>query len=482
MRRRNSGAARPLRRRAALFAGACLALAGCAQVPPDAGFTQVQQAIADRLGTSVSWNRGTAKDQAVAERIRALLAKPLTADAAAEIALINSPQLQAAFEEIGIAQGDLVQAGLLANPSLELSALAATPQTAYSGTVVEDFLNVFTRAARMQIAGKDLERTSFLVANKVIDYAAEVRAAYYTVVADQQTLALFRQVTDASQAAAELAERQRRAGNISSRDQALQQSLYATTLLQQAQRESELAADRELLNRLLGLWRPEATWMVPDRLPDLPANLLSEAELERQAVANRLDLAAARTDVELAADSLGFLRDYRFLQEFGLGFEFDRDADNAHKRGPALRLSLPIFDQRQGQSRALEAELRQKERMLEALAIELRTRVRAAYLRVRTAQASARYYRQTLLPLNEQIVSESQRLYNGMLLGIYDLLLTRQGQINASREYVNALRDFWLARSELERLVGGRVSTSAITSGPAGHEPLPNPETKGASP
>lgn len=467
---RTRAASRLDRCRGAVLALAFLSLAACTRVAPDAGFPDVQKAVSERLGKTVSWNRGTERDKAVGDRIAALLANPLTPDAAVEIALINNPELQAAFEEIGLAQADLVQAGLLANPGLELSALAATPQTAYSATVVEDFLNVFTRAARTRLAGEALERTSFLIASRVIDHAAEVRTAYYAVVADQQTAALLRQVTDATKAAAELSERQRRAGNISSRDQALQQSLYANALLQQAQAENQLATDRETLNRRLGLWQADAAWTVPDRLPDLPQDAPTEAVLERQAIANRLDLAAAKKDVELAADNLGFLRDYRFLQEFGLGFEFERDSDNAHKRGPVLRLSLPVFDRQQGQARALESELRRKERLLEALAIELRTKVRAAYARASTARMSAQFYQQNLMPLNEQIVRESQRYYNGMLLGVYDLLLARQNQINAAREYVNALKEYWTARTELERLVGGRLP-SASDPEPHGEQP-----------
>ncbi len=457
-------AARSRPRRAALLATAFLALAGCAEVPADAGLGDVQQAVSDRLGKPIAWRRGTAEDRELSARVGALLANPLTADTAMEIALINSPQLQAAMEEIGLAQADLVQAGLLANPSLDLSLLAATPQTAYFGTVMEDFLSVFTRAARQHIAGDALQRASYLVGNKIIDYAAEVRSAYYTLVADQQTLGLFRQVTGATQAAAELSERQRRAGNIAARDQAIQQSLYAITLLQQAQLETQAATDREILNKLLGLWGEDATWTVPDRLPDIPEALPPEPGLESLAISNRLDLAAAKKDVELAADSLGLTRDYRFLQSFGAGFDYERDSDNAHKRGPDFQIALPLFDQGQGRIRSFESQLRQRERMLEALSIELRSQVRVSYSHASTAQATARYYQRNLLPLNEQIVSESQRYYSGMLLGVYDLLLARQNQINTARDYLSALKEYWTARTELERLAGVRLSPDAASS------------------
>ena len=145
-------------RRTVAFATAALLLAGCAEVPPDAGFDEAAQAIKDRTGVSPTWNRSGSIDPAVTVRVHALLGKPLSVDTAVEIGLINSPELQAAFEDIGIAQGDLVQAGLLKNPSLDLALLAATPQTLYSGIVTEDFVSVFTRAARQRIAARSSKR------------------------------------------------------------------------------------------------------------------------------------------------------------------------------------------------------------------------------------------------------------------------------------------------------------------------------------
>ena len=52
----------------------------------------------------------------MAEKLQALLEGELTTNAAVQIALLNNAALQATFEELGIAQAELVQAGLLKNP------------------------------------------------------------------------------------------------------------------------------------------------------------------------------------------------------------------------------------------------------------------------------------------------------------------------------------------------------------------------------
>lgn len=435
---------------------ASLAVAGCAEVPDSTGVQPVVDASKARLGAAPVWRRGGAEDAAVEARIDALLSKPLSPEGVIEVGLLNSPDIQAAFEDIGIAQGELVQAGLLDNPGLEVSLLAASPQTLYAGTITQNFLSVFTVAARRHFAGEALDRTSYLVASQLVDYAASVRAAYYRLVADRQAAGLNAQVTDATSAAAELAERQRRAGTLNARDQLLHQQLYATTILAQAKAEADLANDREALNRFLGLWGKRAVWSVPDRLPDPPADAVPAAPiLEATAIAGRLDLAAARKDVESAADRLGFEQDYRFLQGFGLGFTYERDSDNAHDKGPVLQFTLPIFDQGQGKARVLEATLRQRERLMAKLAIDLRSSVRAAALQLAASEAVLRHYRAVLLPLSEQLVAEQQRFYNGMLVGVYDLLQAKRGQIETGRDYIAALKDYWLTRTELERLVGG---------------------------
>ena len=243
---------------------------------------------------------------------------------------------------------------------------------------------------------------------------------------------------------------------MSVRDQALQQQTYATALLQQTSAETILAGDRETLNQRLGLWGDETNWTVPDRLADVPEATLNTANLESMAVANRLDLAAAKRNVELAADTLGLTEDYWFLQGFGLGFDYERDSDNAHKKGPVLSLTLPVFDQGQGRIRSGEAALRQQERRYEALAIELRSKVRLAAIKLMSAQRMALYYEKTVLPLQANIMSQSQPYYNGMLLGPYDLLLIRQNQIGTRRDAIASMREYWIERSELDRLTGTR--------------------------
>src|SRR5688572_31413757 len=91
-------------------------LSGCARVPREAGFSDVRKTVEQRTGQQVHWNQGSEADQRAAQSVRELLAAELTADAAVQIALLNNQSLQATYEDLGIAQAELVEAGLLRNP------------------------------------------------------------------------------------------------------------------------------------------------------------------------------------------------------------------------------------------------------------------------------------------------------------------------------------------------------------------------------
>ena len=199
------------------------------------------------------------------------------------------------------------------------------------------------------------------------------------------------------------------------------------------------------------------------------------AGLESQAAAERFDVAAARKNVDLVADSLGVASQYRYLSALGLGFSYERATDGERLRGPSLELGLPLWDRGQGKRMRMEAELRESQAKLEALSLDVAGDVRSAHARLTNAQRSAQHFRDTLLPLHERIVAETQKFYNGMLLGVYDLLLARQNQLNARRDYVETIKSYWLARADLEHAVGGGNLGAAMTKPVTQLEPPPAP-------
>ncbi|MFN0318503.1 MAG: TolC family protein [Burkholderiales bacterium] len=461
----------PARRRPALLASAALTLlllSACASVQPKPGFSEVQQLAGKKITQQISWNQGREEDAAVAEAVRGLLKDTLTADEAVQIALLNSPSLQAGYERLGVAQADVVQAGLLNNPVFSLSYQRAPNGVSHSKRelgVTQDFLSLLTLAPRKQLAGAAFEKAKLEAGQEILRVAAGVKTAYYTVEGDEQALELYRQVVTAAQAAAELAQRQFEAGTLSKREQRLQQAFYAQTLLDVANTEVQLASDREKLNRMLGLWGENTNWQVPRRLPEVPSTVPVFVKLESFAIAERLDVAALKRERDIVAGSLGYTKKYRFLSVLGIGFSYEKDSLDEALRGPTLELGLPLFDRSQGNIARLESQLRETERRLEALAIGIRSEAREAYTRVLAAHAAVEHFKTAVLPVQQDIVGETLKFYNGMLLGIYDLLRAKQDQVAAGRDYIGAIKNYWLAYVELERVLGGRLPDSVALSG-----------------
>ncbi|MGE3182192.1 MAG: RND transporter, partial [Phycisphaerae bacterium] len=91
-------------------------IVGCASPEIGRSGPLVQRTTQEKLGKDVTYAATAAARRQVHDRVRALLAAPLTADSAVQIALLNNQRLQADLAMLGIAQADLVQAGLFKNP------------------------------------------------------------------------------------------------------------------------------------------------------------------------------------------------------------------------------------------------------------------------------------------------------------------------------------------------------------------------------
>jgi len=178
------------------------------------------------------------------------------------------------------------------------------------------------------------------------------------------------------------------------------------------------------------------------------------------AVERRLDLAAATREVEAVYRAYGLTRDTRLLSSLGIGVTFKREPSGEKLVGPDVAFSLPLFDQGQARVARIESELRQAERRLEALAVDARSEARNARVRLQAAYDVVHHYREALLPLQQTVVQETLKFYNGMLVGVYELLLAQQAQIQTAKQYVEASKQFWLTWVDLERAVGAGLPVS----------------------
>lgn len=470
----------PTMRTRALGLAALLAVVvGCASTSAKPRFDDVARDVRSRSGHNVRWDQGGAQDREAEKAIDDLLRRELTADGAVQVALLSSPRLRAKFEELAIAQADLVQAGLLKNPVFSVGRTAwemehLGPNLFFA--VEQDFLDILTLPLRKRVAGAELEATKLEVGDHVLELAAEVREAFYQAQAAEQIVAMRRLIEDAAKTSAELARRQYEAGNMNDLSLNTELGLAAQTALERRRAEGEAATFREKLNKGMGLWGPRTAWTASARLPELPKEEPPLDHLESVAVGQRLDVGAARRNVQAVGYALSLAKTTRWTGTVNVAVEAGRLSHNKKfSFGPSVALEIPLFDQRQAAIARLEAFERQAEDDLRALAIDVRADVRAARARVLTSRGIVEEYGKVIVPIRENIVRFSQEQYDAMLLGVYQLIQAKQSEFAAYREYIEALRDYWIARSDLERAIGGRLGSVPADHNPAASTVAPPP-------
>jgi outer membrane protein, heavy metal efflux system len=445
-------------RRAGSVCALLLLFSGCATFDQQAGFSDVREVVEKRSGKQVVWNLGTELDAEAAAEVLRLLAGTLTADMAIQVALLNNRELQAAYAELGVAQADLVQTGLLSNPVFDGAVffpIAGGPAT-LDLSVAMSFLDIFYRPLRRRVATARFEEAKLQVTGAVLDLAATVRAAFYRYQANEQMRELLETIVQALAVSFDVTERLYAAGNITDLDRARERALFEEAKVQLRAAEVAVRQSRAQLNTEMGLWGPEAGWQIEGRLPDVPAEPLALEGLEGHALRQSLDLASARQRLIVEGEQLGVSRATGLIPESSLGAGAERE-EGEWKVGPTIELPIPLLNLGQGRIGRAVAELRRAQQEYYALGVRLRSTARALEERLQGADDRARYYRDILLPLRERIVRETQLQYNAMQLGVFDLLRAREQQIQAAIGYVETLLDYWLARTDLEQLLSGRI-------------------------
>jgi cobalt-zinc-cadmium efflux system outer membrane protein len=456
---------------------------GCASLPEKPGFDDVERAAERRTGAKIHWNQGSDADRAVDESVRQLLSRELTADGAVQFALLNNPRLQAKYESLGVAQADLVQAGLLRNPVFDGSvrwpnSSPRSPNVELS--VTASFLDLLFIPARKRIAKAQFEQTKLEVADAVVEMATEVRSAFFHLQGAQQMLELRQVVFQTQQLSAETSRRLAQAGNISELDADIEDALFEQARVEGLEAETDVLQAKQELQALMGLINAgDFQWKLPRRLPEPPPVDEDVGGLEARALDERLDLAAAQQEIQSLTHTLGLQKKTALISEAAVGVDTEREPDGTRVTGPTISVPIPIFDLGQAGVSGARYRLREAQRRYDALRQQARAEVILAHTRMTRARQRFEHFRFVVLPLQHRILEQSQLHYNAMLLGVNQLLEAKQKQVLAARDSVAALQDYWTARANLERAMGGRLASPPPTA-PA-TIPMPMPASQPAA-
>ena len=437
-------------------------MCGCTRVSTDPypAFMQVRENVAQRTDHTISWNTSEDKTCELRYWLEDVLQQELTVDQTIQISLVNNPRLQAIYENLGIAQSQLVQAGLLKNPIFSLSLryedLVGSAHIIEMG-LVQNFLDILLKPLKNRLACAELEVTKNDIAGHVMDVIADTKIAYYSLQAAEQTLMMKKQTLNATEAAFDVAKRLHRAGNITNLSLIIERSQYEQTKMDIASLEVEVLEAKERLNVLMGVWGQQIDWKISSRLTEIPEQKVDLNNVENCAIANSLDLQIARERIRATAFRLGIETSEIVFPEITAGLDSESEPEGKWFVGPQFSIGIPLFDFGQAKTAAGHAELSRQWKEYTALAVEVRSAARSAGFRLLNAYRRSRYSQEVLVPLVEQITSETLLQLNAMQLGVFDLLLAKQNEIETKIQEILAYRDYWIARTEIEMLLSGRM-------------------------
>jgi outer membrane protein TolC len=463
-----------------------LSAGGCANLSADGGMLSVQAAANAELGSDVVKIRNEHDASVVRARVKALLAKPLAASSAVQIALLNNRGLQAAYSELGISEAQMVEASLPPSPTIVLSRLIGSGGYEIERQVVLNVLTLLTLPQRREIAEARFKQAQVRAVETTLRTAADARRTYYRAVSSKQSLKFLEEARESAEAVSDLAKKLGETGAMSKLDQAREHVFYAELSAQLAGARLRQRIDRERLTRTLGLWGGDLNFRLSDKLPPLPARPMAISAVESDAVRKRVDLAIAQMEIDILARQLGLTKRTRFINVLEVGgmsmAEKDVKQDGGSveiekikRRGVQVEFQIPIYDFGEARVRlAEETYMRAVNQLLER-AVNVRADAREAYQTYRGAYDIAKHYEREVLPLRQTIAEEMLLNYNAMIKDVFSLLADVRARILANVQAIDAQRDFWLATVDLQTaIIGGRGGGGEAAD-------APRPATAGAA-
>ncbi len=432
----------------AVFAAALLA--GCTGLP--IGTDRVSSGLDRRTGHGLE--SGPPGEIVLPRGVS--LGRNLSEDEAVSVALCNNAAFLETLADLGIARADVVQAGVIANPTLTLLFPSGSKQLEFTAKLASEVL--WLRPMKLKSARLDYDRTAKLLVQNGLNLIRDVKLACADLLAAEQRLRLASDSALLSEKIEKLARARVAAGDASELEIGTVgiDTLQGNELVARTRHDVTLA--RERLRALLGLGMESTPVHVAARGRPRHVGPRSE-DLVKLALASRPDLRAA----ELAIEAAGARHGLAQAEIFNLTATLDANRTNSATRGmrieagPGLDVAIPIFNQNQGGRARANAQLAKAARGYITVRDRIVLEVREAHTRCLQAQESYDHWHERILPPLQQAVAQTEKaLESGNVPLLLVLEATRKLSDARARESA-AGTDLRRALAELERAVGGRI-------------------------
>jgi outer membrane protein TolC len=451
---------------------ATLGLSGCASYNLNQGLDRVNRNAISFTQSELSLAKSKEERDKRLAATTQLLAKPVGQKEAVQLLLANSPAFQALLAQNWAEAANAAQSGRISNPTFAFESVVTGSESELNRFFSFGLLDLITLPQRSAIADYRVEQAQIRMTSEVVDQVTRVRQAWVRAVAAEQSYRYAGQVLASAEASAELARRMESVGNFNKLTRARHQAFYADAATQMATAKLVALSRKEELVRLLGLDDAQAKQVVlPERLPSLPKQPMSPEDVAKQVNQERLDVQQAKAALNAAAKAQGLNR-VTSLTDIELSVRRGSVSDSStssysSRRGYEVGVKLPIFDWGDLQRDAMNAQTLAAANQLEATVRAAGSSLRENYAAYRTAYDISRHYKDEVIPLRKVISEENVLRYNGMLIGVFELLADSRDQMGAVIAAIAAEQQFWLADAALQATLIGRptsIGVAAISS------------------
>lgn len=398
-----------------------------------------------------------------------LLLNPVGQTEAVQLMLANSPSFQAVMAQNWAEAANAAQSGRISNPVFSYESVVTGSETEINRFLTFGLLDILTLPQRSAMAEHRIEQAQIRFASEIVDRVTQVRLAWVKAVAAEQSFGYAQQVYDSAEASAELARRMEGVGNFNRLTRARHQAFYADAATQLVTAKQSAISKREELVRLLGLDETQAEKLkLPARLPAIPKNPLSAQEIGKAASRDRLDVQLAKATLNASAKAQGLVGVTSFT-DIELSARQGSVSDSAtgtttSRRGYEVGVRLPIFDWGGMQRDAMNAQTLAAANNLEATIRSAGSTLRESYAAYRSAYDISRHYKDEVLPLRKVMADENMLRYNGMIIGVFELLADARDQVATVVSAIAADQQFWIADAALKANLIGRPTSSGVPS------------------
>ena len=379
------------------------------------------------------------------------LDQPLTSDQAATISLWNNPQFGADLATLGIAKGDLLDAGQIRNPRLDLLfPLGLKPFELLLNLPIEA---IWERPARVAAAEKTYEQLANSLIQNGLVAVQDAQIAHANLVLAKKREEILYKASELRKRIAKINREVRvRAGELTEVEGIATEVDSATSveLWVRAKHDTLLATER--FRQSTGLmYYPGKIDVAPSSSvlsQPLPADVLVE-----KALIARPDLRAAELAILAAAkradwESARIAQLSLLLNSKGIG-------DHGILTGPGVSLELPIFHQNNGRRTRADAEVEVATLQYLALKQRVAFEVKESRELLVQAQEVLSRTRDNVLPLVNRTVILAERQYKRGAAAYLFVLEQTRNLVDAQLRAADFEAAVARAEAQLRRAIGG---------------------------